>query len=253
MYSAKKLKYSISTMIKRMRSAPRRDEVKRERLSFAPYQISIYQNLLKGLSSEEKYVVCNLENFSKKRRQDKVNILLRHDIDTSDCIRKMSLLLEEDLNYHFIPSVYLRVDGEAYSLHDWKALIEEYSQKGVPFGLHSTCYVYQNYIETFKEETKKFIDETGMIPKSFTLHGLGEQGIKNRMEFISKVKKIAKMNGYLMTDCSNDYISYDFVMHDSHWNGLNQKRYILDEFANIPLFPKGKHYLILTHPCYWAN
>jgi len=225
----------------------------RRRLSFAPYDLSIYKSLLNHLSNDKKYVISNLENYRIQAKENKIHIILRHDVDTSDCIKKMGLLLEEDLKWGFRPSVYLRVDEEEYSLGDWKVFIEEYHLKGVPFGLHSVCYVNQNYLETFRHETKKFILKTGIVPKSFTLHGLGEYGMENRLQFIKTAKEVAIDNGYRVTDCSEDFISYDYVMHDSHWDMANQKRYIMKEFIRLPNFSKGKYYLILTHPCYWRN
>lgn len=211
----------------------------------------IYHNLLRKLSADGKYVICNLENQLTQTKKNKINIILRHDIDTSDCIKKMSLLLDEDLKYGFYPSVYLRADEEEYLLRNWKILIEEYYFKGIPFGLHSTCYIHENYLEAFQKETRKFISEIGIIPKSFTLHGLGEYCLENRMEFISRAKEIARANDYVITDCSTDFVSYNYVMHDSHWDVLKQERYILAEFTNFSNFSNGRNYLILTHPCYW--
>ena len=253
MYGTEKLRYSISLMIPKLRSKSLKGEGKREILSFAPHRIVIYEDLLKTLSSDEKYMVCNLENVLEKKRKDKINILLRHDIDTAECIENMSLLLEKDLKHQFIPSVYLRVDGKAYDLRRWRNAIDEYHRMGIPFGLHSVCYIHDRYFEIFREETRRFIDETGVTPKSFTLHGLGEHGLKNRMEFISKAKRAAKENGYSMTDCSKNYISYDYVIHDSHWDEISQNRYIWDEFVGIRGFSEGRFYLLLTHPCYWEN
>ena len=222
-------------------------------LSFAPYSIRIYQDLLRHLAAEEKYSVCHLENIFEKKRKDKINILLRHDIDTAQCIKNMGLLLEEDLKHQIIPSVYLRVDGETYDLRCWKNAIDEYHQRGIPFGLHSVCYVHDRYAESFMEETKKFIDETGIIPRSFTLHGLGEHCRANRMNFISRAKEIAEENGYTMTDCSSRFISYTYVLDDSSCEKSTGRRYITREFEAVPDLLKGKLYLILTHPCYWNN
>ena len=198
-------------------------------------------------------MVSNLEEYQTQAKDNKIHIILRHDIDTSDCLKKMFFLLEEDLKWGLRPSVYLRVDGEEYCLKDWKGLIEEYHLKGVSFGLHSLCYVNQDYLEVFRNETKKFILETEIVPKSFTLHGLGEYGMENRRQFIEKVKTIALENGYQVTDCSQDFISYDYVIHDSHWDNANQKRFILEDFVRLPKFSKGRCYLVLTHPCYWSN
>jgi len=240
-------------MIQGIRSPSPKKRFEREIWSFAPYSISIYQNLLKQLSSSGEYIVCHLENVLEIKRKNKISILIRHDIDTLDCIRNMTVLLEEDLRYGFIPCVYLRVDREAYSIREWRTLLDAYQKKGVPFGLHSTCYIHDNYLERFRQETKIFIEETGIIPKSFTLHGLGQYCLKNRIAFISKARRIGKENSYVMTDCSKDYVSYDYVLHDSHWDEASQRRYILKDFEEIPLFSRGKSYLVLTHPCYWEN
>jgi hypothetical protein len=250
---SEKLKGSVSRILRRWRPIPLPNQREEEILSFAPYRIRIYEDLLRQLSAEEKYVVCHLENIIEKKRKGKINVLLRHDIDTAECIRNMGHLLEKDLEHQFIPGVYLRADGEAYDLRHWRHTIEDYHRLGIPFGLHSVCYIHDRYTEIFRQETQKFVDETGIVPRSFTLHGLGEKSLKNRLQFISTVRQIAKENGYAITDCSSRYISYDYVLHDCHWDESRQKRYILTEFTEVPAFIKGREYLILTHPCYWEK
>ena len=253
MYGPEKLKHPISGWLSRLKSLVKRIDSKGKRLTFAPYDLSIYERLLRNLSTDEKYVICNLEDYSVHAKENRVHILIRHDIDTLDCFRKMEFLLEEDLRHGFRPGVYLRVDGEAYSLREWKDLIEKYHRKGIPFGLHSVCYVHRNYLEIFQKETQTFMTETGIIPKSFTLHGLGEVGIENRIQFIKQAKQIVKDHGYQVTDCSEDFVSYEYVIHDSHWDAANQKRYAMKDFIHLPKFLKGKVHLILTHPCYWRT
>jgi hypothetical protein len=253
LHSPEKLKRPISGWLSKLKWVGRRTNRKGKRLTFAPYPLSIYQRLLKNLSMDDQYVICNLEDYSDRAKENRVHILIRHDIDTLDCLRKMEFLLEEDLKHGFRPAVYLRVDEEAYSLREWKGLIGEYHSRGVPFGLHSVCYVHRNYLDIFQKETQAFIRETGIVPKSFTLHGLGDYGIENRSQFIKQAKQIVEDHGYDITDCSTDFISYEYVIHDSHWDAANQKRYALEEFIHLPKCLKGKAYLILTHPCYWRS
>jgi hypothetical protein len=222
----------------------------REIVEYAPYKVGIYENMLSQLKNDEDIYIHDF--VSGKPKEDKINFFLRHDIDTKGCIENMSLLLDLNKKYNIHSGVYFRVDDDEYRLGDYREVVNKCKNQGFEVGLHTVCYVKDDFMKEFVRETEKFIDETGIIPESFTVHGLGEFRVETRKIFYEEIAKRINEFGYTFTDCHKKFRKYDYVIQDCNLIVEKQQRYIFDDFINRPpFFKKGGEYLILTHPCYW--
>jgi hypothetical protein len=138
-------------------------------------------------------------------------------------------------------------------LRDWREAAQTARQQGFEVGLHTVCYVHDDYLRAFRQETEKFSDETGFAPRTFTVHGLGQHRLETRLRFYEEIAARLADFGYSFSDCHHTLRTYDYVIEDCHWDGARQARFIYEDFATPPdWFWKGRHYLLLTHPCYWT-
>lgn len=225
---------------------------KREVFQFAPFPLRIYRDIVNFISEKKKINCAQFSSNSCSPPSNKINIFVRHDIDTKDCMRNLPLILEIDKAQKVPAGIYFRVDDSEYSLADYKETITSYVDDGFEIGLHTLCYLKDDYLSEFQLETEKFSDELGLRPKSFTVHGLGNFRLDVRLRFCEEIAERRNKFGYEFTDCHHKFVSYDYVIEDCHWDDLRQARYIYDDFIQVPsFFKKGRNYLILTHPSYW--
>ena len=221
----------------------------RKKIYNSPYSLELYTFLLKNISLCSNYEIIP---FKSSEISNKVNVYIRHDIDTSKCIKNLNNMLKIDEIYGVAGkiAVYFRVDDQEYSLKKIRSDIKAYYNSGFEIGLHSQCYIKDDYIAEFKRETNKFSDDTGLEPKSFTVHGLGSFRLETRLKFYKEVAKIYPKYGYQFGDIPQ-LRRYDYVIQDCHLDET-KKRFIYDDFFNLPkFFRQGVKYLVLTHPCYW--
>jgi len=212
---------------------------------YEPYKASIYNSILEQLLLKDFKCGWN-------KNINNIDIYLRHDLDTSACAKKLPKLINIEKDLGLSSAIYIRADNLEYSLKDLRNDINKYKEQGFEIGLHTTCYLKDNYIDEFEKETELFNKYMGFYPKSFTVHGMGEYRLETRKAFINQI--IPKLNdyGYEFTDCHSNLITYEYVIEDCHWDSIAKKRFIYNDFESIPpFFKKGSNYLILTHPCYW--
>ena len=223
---------------------------KRERCGYAPYNLELYTKLMEQLQNHPD---INLLSFNDNHTQnDKVNVYLRHDIDTIDCMRNMPQLLDINLVHGIEVGVYFRVDDDEYRLQEHRDVVKAYKEKGIEMGLHTVFWERDDFMEAFKEETEKFEGEAGFRPLSFTVHGSGNYRKDVKEKFYSQIERRWGEFGYECTDCHPQFRRYHYVIEDCHWDEEIQQRFIYRDFEKLPDFlEKGKIYLILTHPCYW--
>lgn len=223
----------------------------KENRIYAPFDISIYDNLL--LKIKSSYVVLDYPtNFEYI---ENINFLLRHDIDTHECIESFEYLLEIDKKHNIKSGVYFRVDNKEYKLSDYKDKILKYKEANFEIGLHTVCYVEDDYKKRFFEELNEFEKALGFKASSFTVHGLGEYKLDNRNLFYDDVAKVG-LDKYHMnfSDCCRKYMVYDKYIIDCNFDEQLQQRYINDDWFELEKSLNKEHtILIMTHPCYWTN
>ena len=227
--------------------------ISRKVARYAPYASSIYRELLYSIiQSKKNRVMPFIPN--NETDSNEVKFFVRHDIDTKHCMKNMSLLLDIDKSSGVQSGVYLLSDGKNYSLSEHRSVIQSYREAGFEIGLHTVCYIEDNYLKAFERETKEFADNLGFRPRSFTVHGLGEYKLDVRIHFAEEIMGRLDEFGYTFTDCNLNMRAYDYVIEDCHWNESRKSRFIYDDFTRTPpFFKKGNNYLILTHPCYWIK
>ncbi|WP_123661384.1 hypothetical protein [Pusillimonas sp. NJUB218] len=223
---------------------------KRRVVSCAPYSLSLYHSVIKqvkrqGLPIERLDVSDAVGKTSR--------VFFRHDIDYAGCVTGAAAMLELNLNENIPIAVFLRVDGEAYAPEDAAALVETYRAKGVLFGLHTSCYVYEDYLGALERERLAFLKAYGFEPKTFTVHGLGELHLARRLAFTSYAAKNLKALGFDYSDCTADLRPYHRVFQDCDRDPLTGERAVFSDMTKLPpLLRRGCNYLILTHPTYWV-
>lgn len=218
---------------------------------YAPYPLKIYEQCLKSLKSSSSHqFVPFLSYEGADGERDKV--FVRHDVDTEQCIRNLPETMEIDQRLRIGAGIYLRVDDEEYSARDHRDMLLRYREQEFEIGLHSLCYTKQDYIQEFQRETEKFKSLMGFQPRSFSVHGLGSFRLKTRTKFYQEIIHCFHQFGYETGDIPT-LRSYEHTIHDCHLDAQN-RRFLYDDFLYFPRFSsKGKHYLILTHPCYWKG
>ncbi len=217
----------------------------------APYDISLYRNLLEGaLESPEVQATPFLANT----RADAVNLYIRHDIDFKQCMDRMPLLVDIDKGLGVRSGVYFRADDSEYALPEHRELIQEYHRAGFEVGLHTVCYLDDDYMATFARETEKFTAEVGLRPRSFTVHGLGRHRLDVRVRFGREILGRLEEFGYKHCDLHYSVRAYDYIIQDCHLKNEERPFHILEDFLKLPpFFRKGRNYLILTHPTHWSS
>ena len=226
---------------------------RRKVLMIAPYPTALYATFLSQCQGSKR---IQIHPFTEQNITDgsRVHLFVRHDIDTKTCIQKIHLLLDIDQDLGIQAGVYFRVDDREYRLSDYRNVIQALRPRGLEIGLHTLCYLEDDYLSAFRRETGKFFDELGFKPRSFTVHGLGPQRLEVRLRFYEEVAPRLGEFGYEFCDCHSLWRKYHYVIEDCHRDEGKEALYIYDDFSEPPSFlGLGDNFLILTHPCYWKD
>jgi hypothetical protein len=218
---------------------------------YAPYPVNLYRQIC---SQAARIPEIQLVSFSETANPapGTRQIFVRHDIDTAKCVTNLPLLLSIDREMSVSAGIYFRVDDQEYRFSECRELIEEARQAGFHVGLHTTCYLKDDYMDAFRGETEKFEREAGFSPASFNAHGLGAYRLEVRLNFYDEVALRMGEFGYEFSDCCPALRAYDYVAQDCYWDEERQARYLQNDFFHPKdYFSRGSRFLILTHPCYW--
>jgi hypothetical protein len=224
----------------------------RKPLSVAPYPIEMYVDFLERASTSDD---VRLLPFTARapHSSKQCTLFVRHDIDTRDCARNLSALLDVDLRFGIRSGVYLRADGREYLLRDLRDRLQQYRASGLEIGLHTLCYLDDDYLDAFAKEREGFIKETGLPLTSFTIHGMGTLRRETRASFVDAIGHHLSRYGYTFTDAVPSLRHYDYVLEDCHLSA-DQQRIIYDDLSTFPSrCVPGSTCLLLTHPCYWTH
>ncbi|MBN2406723.1 MAG: hypothetical protein JXJ19_03400 [Elusimicrobia bacterium] len=221
---------------------------------YEPYDFGIYEEALSGMNGSGKYNFIGMEHVREKR-DDRINVILRHDIDRMEDVGMLETFLEYELERRMFSSSYIRVDGEKYSPADILEIVRKYAGKGHEFGLHSSCYTHDDCMGRFEWEAGEFLRVFGFRPGSFTQHGMGSRFIERRQEFNGRLDEAKKRTGISMTDCCMSDVLYHFKVTDANYDYKRKARFLGSYFRSFPYVPysRGKCYLVLTHPGYWKK
>lgn len=222
----------------------------RQPLEEAPYPLSLYSELL---DCTRKHDWLNVRDYAAPTAaRGRPALYFRHDIDTQQCVDRMTCLLDEDLRAGVLPGVYLRADEREYCLAEVRSKIEPYRARGVEFGLHTVCYLEDQFLSELAREANHFERSLGFRARSLTTHGLGDHRLEVRLSFCQQIRSRSKEFGFDFLDIDPRVRSYLYVIEDCHRHPRSGCRFIYDDFKRFP-WASIRHgdLLVLTHPCYW--
>ncbi|MDH7499443.1 MAG: hypothetical protein QHH30_03570, partial [candidate division NC10 bacterium] len=218
----------------------------------APYPLHIYRRLLSQALSHPQVRLLPFTQ-SASAPDGPANLYVRHDVDTADCMRNLALLLDVDRELGVPAGVFLRADGREYALEKHRERIGSYRAAGLEIGLHTVCYLEEDYLGALQRETERFSRALGFRPSSFTVHGLGPHRMDARLRFCQEISARLREFGYSFSDCSPHLRAYDYTIHDSHWSQEARSRFIYSDFLHLSPLRGGRNYILLTHPGYWVE
>ena len=224
----------------------------------APYNLNVYAQLLESICGSHEDQLCDFDNVGQSEVKRKWYV--RHDLDESDCLSRAAELIRLDLKYGVRPGVFIRVQSDAYSLDNARALMAEFLDEGVMFGLHSECYLSDDWLSRLRAEVEIYHKILGTTPFAVNAHGYGDYRFKIRQKFYSGMTpELMNELGIRLNDCGTGNRRYQYIIEDCHrpfgdlpHNKIDlYNRCILTDFKMLP--PPGfvSQGLILTHPCYW--
>jgi hypothetical protein len=226
----------------------------------APYSLDVYEQLLALIRESHQDQLCDFDNVNKSKGKRKWYV--RHDLDESDCISRASELIRLDLKYGVRPGVFLRVKSDVYNLDDANALMAEFLDEGVVFGLHSECYLSDDWLSSLREEIEVYKTTFNTTPFAVNAHGHGEYRLNIRQQFYRGLtSELLNQLGIKLNDCGVGNRLYQYTIEDCHRpftsSPLNKiepyGRCILTDFKILPPPDYVSQGLILTHPCYWIT
>ena len=203
-----------------------------------------------------QHQVCiMIYDYVKKRAGS--GFLLRHDIDTPQCIINLPALIEIERSLNVRSTTYVFSDTCYYTLtesqqDDFRALVDE----GFHLGLHTRAHFQENPAEYLQDEIQRFQNMFGFPPATVTQHGENprpKEYTRKRDWFCKQFKHIKGVNDiHLLNQFPYQGVSdAQFVYHND-----GTRSSILDEkfLAPFDFVYQGRCPLAInTHPCYWQQ
>jgi len=218
---------------------------------YAPYNRDIYEDIIVKLKSGGNVKIKPFNNFHQPET-DVTSLYFRHDIDTLDCLNNLSSLVEIDRLHGIVPGIFFIVNNEPYSLASCRDLATYIRDLGYPVGLHSVCYLNDDYIGAFQQEISIFTSTFGFKPDTFNTHGLGSLRLDTRLKFYDEISRRYQEFGFQYSDCCAKLREYRYIFEDCHWDKDKSNRYLKNDFFDPLSSLENGNALVLTHPCYWS-
>ncbi|MDR1916262.1 MAG: hypothetical protein LBQ58_06800 [Synergistaceae bacterium] len=216
-----------------------------------PFPILIYKNLLEYLSVHDDFICMTvLDYVSNKIDKERINVVLRHDLD-SGCSEVLKLLCNTEKKLNIRSSVHVLMDKSCYDATAMKPLLLDLYRDGFDIGLHTVAWMYENYADMFMRESAMFAEILGFSPKTLSIHGAwprSDVDMERRKIFESQLRL-----DLLLKDTS--FIGYnghyDWASEDSRHMGKDVplKNSFLTGFENCY---RGDVCILLTHDNGWA-
>ncbi len=241
----------VRSLARRLREGYWTGYLRRRRpVAYAPYGLAIYRELLRQLRHRDDVHLAPFD--APALDADRVNFFLRHDVDTAQCVANLEMIIAEN-NAESVPAaVYLRCDGDEYHPAAAAAAVARCRSLGFEVGLHSSAYVQDDSKAALQREFESFDAAFGFMPRSVTIHGLGDFRLAERQALVTHLRHSLGTYGLNFTDAHESLRAYDHVIADCHPEPISSRRFIYGDMLRLPpLMRRGRAYLVLTHPCYW--
>ena len=222
---------------------------KPSQLTLPPHDLSHYELGLEGIQSDPNCVIVKLKDVSSGRGivQDKINVVIRHDIDSgySDVAEALCMI---DEKYAIKSSIHILVDGKLYDPSSLAGFVKVFRNLDFDVGLHSQAWLQNNYFEAFQEELRTFKSIFGFMPVTFSHHGAwprSNESLRRRRMITRNISKLI-----CNTTICGHFDKYNWLSHDSNVRGrpvpLSD-----DFFATGQKGFFGGVSLMLTHDTHW--
>jgi hypothetical protein len=230
----------------------------RTTLEFAPYPLSRLETLLQTVKSQRHEELLNFSD--KSAALGKRAWYIRLDLDTSACVENAPFVIETVLKYGVRPGVFLRTTAEDYEISAAKLLFDRYEPEGVLFGLHSECYLDDDWRARLDLEVAAYLQVIGAAPSAINAHGHGAVRRKVRAAFYASLTSdFLEQYGSPLNDCGTGDRSYGLIVQDCHFDERflreteKKRRFLLSDFRDPPPTGVRAAILILVHPTYWMR
>lgn len=231
---------------------------RRQTLATAPYALTAYVGLLDLIAQSQGERLCDFNETSVGKGERAW--FVRHDLDEPSCLVNAPALIRLALQRGVRPGVFIRVHSGCYRPEDARSLLTEFSCEGVVFGLHSECYLSDDWLQRLMKEVDSYRSALGVNPFAVNAHGYGSYRLNVRHEFYrGMTPERMEHLGIRLNDCGSGSRRYGYHIQDCHSTRGSasvediafRDRCILSDFQMLP--PRGwvTTGLILTHPCYW--
>jgi hypothetical protein len=139
-------------------------------------------------------------------------------------------------------------------------IVSEFRPHGMIFGLHTECYLFDDWRSRLDFEIRRFEEELGFRPCTLNAHGGFPHRQKQRLAFYSAMTRQELYRlGFQFSDLHFGLRAYDSIVEDCHATGPSsgpedyrpERRRLLSDFAVLPPRRDGRSSLVLTHPGYW--
>lgn len=213
---------------------------------FNPYSVSVHLDLLqtiKRLDNVKFTTLLESKNFARNV------VVVRHDLDTPECLQNIEYMLEQELELGVRPSILVRADNLDYCVEDYGHLLRRLVAKGGEWGLHSSSYAEDSPEKAFDDEYKRLSDVLGAAPEIYNFHGLGRTRLDVRMKMMASTQsRLDRFSHLEATDSINGYYAYRIMDCHTH----KGQRVIRHDYKGVgeKIFSKGR-VLVLAHPVYW--
>lgn len=200
-----------------------------------------YKEFLKFISSDKfnVYPVCE---YQTSYRKDKINIVLRHDVDYD----KGYGMAELEQEYGIRSTYYLRLHSNGYAIRDVIPFYQELEAKGYEIGYH---YEVVDLFPFNNETAKKVFElELEYLRKYFNVrsaapHGAPFGGYNYQFEQWTDLSDYNLISAYRIP--MSIYLS---DWSQSFWEKKHQ--YFIEELEKLKT---GDVVEILIHPIYWST
>jgi len=220
--------------------------------SVAPHPLSVYEELVGTLRHNgHAELLLGSAHLAKRHRPDRLNVVLRHDVDFDP--RPLFAMTELEVRLGIRSTIYVRADGEAYRLADYQEPLRELVRQGFELGLHSSAYRDRASIPLFQKELCVFQECLGFPPTIMTTHGLYPFPLTLAVRLERFLRELARQRiGGILSDEFPGY-GFDVGIADSNFSRGRTYTYLTPEFRRLPSLPVGRRVQVLTHPEYWKR
>lgn len=220
-------------------------------VSTPPHSLSLYRRLLESLVEDTTCHAMSLADFALGRndRPDRVNFILRHDLDAGEAaVAKALCHTEQELGLR--SSVHILVDGKLYDPVRLVPLARDLHASGFDIGLHTQAWMHADFTAAFRRDIARFVELFGFSPQTFSQHGAWprtDADLLRRRQFTLATPELIRGTPLVGAPQSFDWVSEDSCI-------ANKPVPITTRFFDVAsgCFLGGVA-LILTHDNHWKS